>query len=80
MKKWIIKGLAYVFMFILIIFIALPMSFVWNFVLITDMIFRDIKRRYKSGIKEMNKDDKKREESHKQKTYSEANPKGANEG
>ena len=65
MKKWLPKILAYTVMGIFMVFIALPIGIVWNFVLIMDMIFRDIKRRYKSGIKEMNKDDKKREESHK---------------
>jgi hypothetical protein len=65
MKKLLIKCLAYVAMFMLLIFIAFPLALFWNSVLITDMIFKDIKRRYKSGIKEIKKDDKKREESYK---------------
>jgi hypothetical protein len=44
---------------------ALTLSFIWNFILIVDMIWVNIIRRYKSGIKEIKKDDKKREESYK---------------
>ncbi|MEY4331936.1 MAG: hypothetical protein RLZZ196_674 [Bacteroidota bacterium] len=65
MKNLFIRGLAYVAMFILIVFIALPIGIIWNFVLISDMIFTNIKRRYNWGIKEMKKNDQKREESHK---------------
>jgi hypothetical protein len=64
MKKWIPKILAYIIM-LPILAIALVLSFVWNFVLIVDMIWVNIVRRYKSGIKEIKKDDKKREEEHK---------------
>ncbi len=79
MKKWIPKILAYIIM-LPILAIALVLSFVWNFVLIVDMIWVNIVRRYKSGIKEIKKDDKKREEEHKQKAYPEANQKGTEEG
>jgi hypothetical protein len=44
---------------------SLVLSFIWNLILIGDMILVDIIRRYKSGIKEVKKDDKKREESYK---------------
>jgi hypothetical protein len=44
---------------------ALTLSFIWNFILIADLIWVNIIRRYKSGIKEIKKDDKKREESYK---------------
>jgi hypothetical protein len=64
MKKWIPKILAYLIMLPVLIF-ALVLSFVWNFVLIVDMIYVNIIRRYKAGIKEVKKDDKKREESYK---------------
>ena len=64
MKKWIPKILAYIIM-IPILVIALVLSFVWNIILIGDMIWVNIIRRYKSGIKEVKKDDKKREEEHK---------------
>ena len=79
MKKWIPKILAYLIMLPVLIF-ALVLSFVWNFVLIVDMIYVNIIRRYKAGIKEVKKDDKKREESYKQKTYPEANQNGTKEG
>jgi hypothetical protein len=64
MKKWIPKILAYIIMLPVLIF-ALILSSVWNFVLIVDMIYVNIIRRYKSGIKEVKKDDKKRQEEHK---------------
>jgi len=64
MKKWIPKILAYLIM-IPIIIIGIVVSIVWNSALIFDMIFTNIIRRYKAGIKEMNKDDKKRKESYK---------------
>ena len=72
MKKWIPKIFAYIIMLPVLVF-ALILSFVWNFILIADLIWVNIVRRYKSGIKEVRKDDKKREESYKQKTYPEAN-------
>jgi len=64
MKKWIPKILAYIIMLPVLVF-ALTLSFIWNFILIVDMIWVNIIRRYKSGIKEIKKDDKKREESYK---------------
>ena len=64
MKKWIPRILAYIIMLPVLVF-ALILSFVWNFILIADMIYVNIIRRYKSGIKEIKKDDKKREESYK---------------
>ena len=64
MKKWIPKLLAYIIMLPVLVF-ALTLSFVWNFILIADLIWVNIIRRYKSGIKEIKKDDKKREESYK---------------
>ena len=64
MKRWIPKILAYIIM-LPILLIALVLSFVWNFVLISDMIWVNIIRRYRAGIKEVKKDDKKREEEHK---------------
>jgi hypothetical protein len=64
MKKWIPKILAYLIM-IPIVLIGIVVSIFWNSVLVMDMIFTNIKRRYKSGIKEIQKDDKKRQESHK---------------
>jgi len=64
MKKWIPKKFAYIIMLPVLVF-ALILSFVWNFILIADLIWVNIVRRYKSGIKEVRKDDKKREESYK---------------
>jgi hypothetical protein len=64
MIKWIPKILAYIIMLPVLVF-ALILSFVWNIILISDMIYVDIARRYKAGIKEVKKDDKKREEEHK---------------
>jgi hypothetical protein len=64
MKKWIPRILAYIIMLPVLVF-ALILSFVWNIILISDMIYVDIVRRYKSGIKEVKKDDKKRQEEHK---------------
>lgn len=57
MKKLFIKLLAYIAMFILLIFIALPLSFVWNFILVSDMVYKNIKRRTKAGMKEVRKTD-----------------------
>jgi hypothetical protein len=64
MKKWIPKILAYIVMIPVLLF-ALVLSFIWNLILIGDLIWVDIVRRYKSGIKEVKKDDKKTEESYK---------------
>jgi hypothetical protein len=64
MIKWIPKILAYIIMLPVLVF-ALILSFVWNIILISDMIYVDIARRYKAGIKEVKKDDKKRQEEHK---------------
>jgi hypothetical protein len=64
MKKWIPRILAYIIMLPVLVF-ALTLSFVWNFILIADLMWVNIIRRYKSGIKEIKKDDKKREESYK---------------
>jgi hypothetical protein len=64
MRKWIPKILAYIIMLPVLVF-ALILSFVWNIILISDMIYVDIARRYKAGIKEVKKDDKKRQEEHK---------------
>lgn len=59
MKKWIPKILAYIIM-IPIVVVGIVLAIVWNSILIGDMIWVDIKRKYKSGIKKIKKDDKKR--------------------
>jgi hypothetical protein len=64
MKKCIPRILAYIIMIPLLLF-SLVLSFIWNLILIGDLIWVNIIRRYKSGIKEVKKDDKKREESYK---------------
>jgi hypothetical protein len=64
MKKCIPKILAYIIMIPLLLF-SLVLSFIWNLILIGDLIWVNIIRRYKSGIKEVRKNDKKREESYK---------------
>jgi hypothetical protein len=57
MKKYIIKGLAYVIMFMLIIFIALPLSIFWNSYLIVNYIWVKFRRKTIAGIKEAKKTD-----------------------
>ena len=64
MKKCIPRILAYIIMIPLLLF-SLVLSFIWNLILIGDLIWVNIIRRYKSGIKEVRKNDKKREESYK---------------
>ena len=64
MKKCIPRILAYIIMIPLLLF-SLVLSFICNLILIGDLIWVNIIRRYKSGIKEVKKDDKKREESYK---------------
>ena len=57
MKKIFIKLLAYIAMVILLVLIALPISIIWNGVLISDMVYKNIKRRTKAGMKEVRKTD-----------------------
>jgi hypothetical protein len=55
MKKWIPKILAYIIM-IPIVVIGLVGGIIWNVVLIIDYIFRDIRRKYRKEIKQINRE------------------------
>ena len=55
MKKWIPKILAYTIM-IPIILIGIVGGIVWNIVLISDYIYRDIRRKGKKEIQQINRE------------------------
>jgi hypothetical protein len=58
MKKWIPKILAYLLM-IPIVMVGLVGGIIWNVVLIIDYIFRDIRRKYKKEIQQINREEHK---------------------
>jgi hypothetical protein len=58
MKKWIPKILAYIIM-LPILAIGLVGGIIWNIVLIIDYIFRDIRRKTKKEIKQINRNEHK---------------------
>jgi hypothetical protein len=58
MKKWIPKILAYLLM-IPIVLIGLVGGIIWNIVLIIDYIIRDIRRKYKKEIQQINREEHK---------------------
>ena len=64
MKKWIPKILAYLIM-IPIVMVGMFVGVLWNVVLITDYIFRDIKRGYNKELKSIHRNDQKRIEEKK---------------
>jgi hypothetical protein len=55
MKKWIPKILAYIIM-LPIVLIGIIGGIIWNTVLIIDYIYRDIRRRGKKEIQQINKE------------------------
>jgi hypothetical protein len=58
MKKWIPKILAYIIM-LPIVAIGLVGGIIWNIVLIMDYIYRDIRRKYRKEIKQINREEHK---------------------
>ena len=58
MKKWIPKILAYIIM-IPIVLIGIAGGIIWNFVLVMDYIYRDIRRKAKKEIQQINREDHK---------------------
>ena len=58
MKKWIPKILAYTIM-IPIVLIGIGGGIIWNTVLIIDYIYRDIRRRGKKEIQQINREEHK---------------------
>jgi hypothetical protein len=58
MKKWIPRILAYIIM-LPILTIGLVGGIIWNTVLIIDYIFRDIRRKYRKEIKQINREEHK---------------------
>jgi len=55
MKKWIPKILAYIIM-LPIIAIGLVGGLIWNTILIGDYIYRNIRRKYRKEIKQINRE------------------------
>lgn len=55
MKKWIPRVLAYIIM-LPIILIGIIGGIIWNIVLIMDYIYRDIRRKGKKEIQQINKE------------------------
>jgi len=58
MIKWIPKILAYIIM-IPILAIGLVGGIIWNMILIIDYIFRDIRRKAKKEMKQINREEHK---------------------
>jgi hypothetical protein len=55
MKKWIPRILAYIIM-LPIILIGIGVGIIWNMVLIIDYIYRDIRRKGKKEIQQINRE------------------------
>jgi hypothetical protein len=55
MKKWIPRILAYIIM-LPIILIGIAGGIIWNIVLIIDYIYRDIRRKGKKEIQQINRE------------------------
>jgi beta-lactamase regulating signal transducer with metallopeptidase domain len=55
MKKWIPRILAYIIM-LPIILIGIVGGIIWNIVLIVDYIYRDIRRKGKKEIQQINRE------------------------
>ena len=66
MKKWIPKILAYIVM-IPILMIGIIGGIIWNIVLISDYIFRDMKRVTSKELKLIKRNDKSRTKKEEQK-------------
>ena len=58
MKKWIPRILAYIIM-LPIVLIGIVGGIIWNTVLIIDYIYRDIRRRGKKEIQQINREEHK---------------------
>ena len=58
MKKWIPKILAYIIM-LPIVLIGIVGGIIWNTVLIIDYIYRDIRRKGKKEIQQINREEHK---------------------
>ena len=58
MKKWIPKILAYIIM-LPIVLIGIVGGIIWNTILIIDYIYRDIRRRGKKEIQQINREEHK---------------------
>jgi Na+/glutamate symporter len=58
MKKWIPKILAYIIM-LPIILVGIVGGIIWNTILIIDYIYRDIRRKYKKEIQQINREEHK---------------------
>ena len=58
MKKWIPRILAYIIM-LPIILIGIGGGIIWNMVLIIDYIYRDIRRKGKKEIQQINREEHK---------------------
>jgi hypothetical protein len=58
MKKWIPKILAYIIM-LPILAIGLVGGIIWNMILIIDYVFRDIRRKYRKEMKQINREEHK---------------------
>ena len=58
MKKWIPKIFAYIIM-IPIVLIGIAGGIIWNFVLVMDYIYRDIRRNAKKEIQQINREEHK---------------------
>ena len=58
MKKWIPKILAYIIM-LPIVLIGIVGGIIWNIVLIGDYIYRDIRRKSKKEIQQINREQNK---------------------
>jgi hypothetical protein len=55
MKNWIPKILAYIIM-LPILLIGIIGGIIWNIILITDCIYRDVRRKYRKEVKQINKE------------------------
>ena len=58
MKKWLPKILAYIIM-IPIVLVGIAGGIIWNTVLIIDYIYRDIRRKGKKEIQQINREEHK---------------------
>jgi len=55
MKNWIPKILAYIIM-LPILLIGIIGGIIWNIILISDSVYRDVRRKYRKEIKQINRE------------------------
>ena len=55
MTKWIPKILAYIIM-LPILLIGIVGGIIWNVVLIADCVYRDVRRKYRKEVKQINRE------------------------